>query len=317
MKIIHNLNHLFKNRGSILKNPKLILLVNAFIGLLLIVAILFFIRDAVLISFSHEEEIIRHINDERVAERDRRSDLQDYVMILRNNPFGFPAGELRPLPGHSAPDAQIKVKHPPVEILLRGTVSDMRNKGYAIIASKDGQDEIFRIEDSVFGMGFLKKVKRDSVIIDAHGRSVTVPIEDMLQIQRADRSGSVAKRTDRVARDRPPASTEKRGALSHAIDRRKILAALKNPKQVLTDARILPYFVDGKQKGLILREVRRGGMYHDLGLRNGDIILRLNKHELSNPQSLIQTFTALEGMDRVKLDIIRGGANMTMTFNIK
>jgi general secretion pathway protein C len=79
----------------------------------------------------------------------------------------------------------------------------------------------------------------------------------------------------------------------------------------------MPNIVDGKQKGFVLSEVKAGGIYQSLGLQNGDILLRINEYTISSPEAALQTFTALKGMDRVQLDIIRNGAKMTMTYQIK
>ena len=85
----------------------------------------------------------------------------------------------------------------------------------------------------------------------------------------------------------------------------------------MTDARFVPNFINGRQQGFELREVKPGGIYSSLGLQNGDVLLRINEFTISNPESALQAFTALKGIDRAQLDIIRGGSRMTMTYQIR
>jgi general secretion pathway protein C len=86
---------------------------------------------------------------------------------------------------------------------------------------------------------------------------------------------------------------------------------------MMTDARLRPNLVNGKEEGFVLSEVRPGGIYHSLGLQDGDVLLRINEYDVSNPEKALQAFTALKGMERVQIDLIRAGSKMTMTYQIK
>ncbi len=86
---------------------------------------------------------------------------------------------------------------------------------------------------------------------------------------------------------------------------------------MMTDARLKPNVADGKQEGFVLSEVKPGGIYQSLGLQDGDVLLRINDYDISNPERALQAFTALRGLDRVQIDLIRSGSKMTMTYQIK
>ena len=107
------------------------------------------------------------------------------------------------------------------------------------------------------------------------------------------KTGGVARRT---------------GKGKYVLDRIAVEDTIGNPKRLMTDARMLPnYGKEGVQNGFKLSEVKRGGIYHTLGLRNGDIVLEVNGLALANPESALQAFTAVRGSDRIVLDFIRGG----------
>ncbi|PKL51422.1 MAG: hypothetical protein CVV37_06545 [Nitrospira bacterium HGW-Nitrospira-1] len=73
----------------------------------------------------------------------------------------------------------------------------------------------------------------------------------------------------------------------------------------------------GRQEGFILSEVKPGGIYQSLGLRNGDVLLRINEYNINSPETALQAFTAIKGIDRAQLDILRNNTKMTMTYQIR
>lgn len=107
------------------------------------------------------------------------------------------------------------------------------------------------------------------------------------------------------------------GGESSLVDQKMLQSAIDNPKKIMTDARLLPYIVEGQVQGFVLSEVARGGVYQTLGLQNGDVLMRINEHEISAPESALQAFVALKGMDLVQLDILRNGTPMTLSYQIQ
>jgi len=242
--------------------------------------------------------------------------LSDYSAILKKNPFGFYAGELSFL-GSKSEGSKVSS-----DISLVGTVSGDRKFAYAIFADKSNTQEIFKIGDSVFGFGKLEKVERDRVLINDKGRIKVIQITDIITIRESYLPGvktnisSLPQRTsdDSLSGDK---FVKKLADTSYVIDGQKVQQALANPNQIMTDARLLPNIADGKQEGFMLKEVRQGGIYQGLGLQDGDVLLRINEYNISNPESALQAFTALKGMDRVQLDIIRNSAKVTMTYQLR
>ncbi len=284
--------------GNLLKNQRFISLLNACIGFLLVLAILFLIRDVISVSFTTREKGL----DEKKAENAANFTFQDYAPIFRSNPFGFPAGELKPISGSAASASS-------ADVSLVGTVSGQRKFSYAIFMNKTGEQEIFRIGDSVFGLGKLNKVEKDRVFILSGSKIMEIPINDIVSVKEIQKG--------RGPDASSPGFTKKLSDSSYMVEQKKIQQAIENPKEIMTDARLLPNVVDGKQQGYILNEVRPGGIYQSLGLQNGDVLLRINEYNISHPENALQAFTALRGMERVQLDIMRNGSKMTMTYQIR
>jgi general secretion pathway protein C len=105
------------------------------------------------------------------------------------------------------------------------------------------------------------------------------------------------------------------GGLSEAFPRAELNRSHR--ALLLTEARLLPNILEGRQQGFVLTEMKPGGIYQSIGLQDGDVLLRINDFDISSPESALQAFTALKGMDVVQLDIIRDGTPMTLTYRIQ
>ncbi len=284
---------------TVFKGKKTIFLVNSVLGLLLIAAVLLLIRHVLAISLTTAKETPRQ---EKKIPAGSKLAFPDYEGILRNNPFGFPAGELKPLSPASENVAAVKS-----DVTLIGTVAGDRKLSYAIFMDKAGQQNVFRAGDQVYGLGVLAMVGTNRVVLDAKGKEIEIELSDITAV------------TDVTKPAKAPLNSfgRKIGESSFVIDQQKVQDAIEKPDQLMTDARFVPYIVGGQQRGFLLREVKYGGIYHSLGLQNGDVLLRINEYDISTPENALQAFTALRGIDRAQLDILRHGSRMTMTYQIR
>ncbi len=285
----------------ILKDQKAITVLNAFIVFLIVASTLFLTRDIVSIAFLSR---LKAVKTEKITRTAVRHNLMDYAAILKNNPFGFQGGELTILSSASGSPVPLIS---PTDVIVLGTISGRSNLSYAIIADKTGQQDVYRVGENVLGFGKLAKVEKDKVVINSNGRDVDIPLADISVTEEAKASGPGQAGT----------FGRKTGESSYLLDKARIQQAIDKPEQIMTDARFLPNMVDGKPQGFILREVKPGGIYNSLGLQSGDVLLRINESNISNPESALQAFSALRGIDRVQLDIIRNGSNMTLTYQIR
>lgn len=294
-----------------LRSQRLISLVNIALGAGLIISGLVLVRDAVTLAYRETKGASLEADKQREARlgQKKRAFLA-YAPILGNNVFGFSAGQLRPL--SAGPEATSQVVSPVerVDIALMGTVSWPGRFGYAVVMDDSGRQNVYKTGDYILGAGLLKKVEKDRIFIESGGKEVEVALVETASVKeitrptgrRGARKGDFAKKTAEG---------------SYVIDRKAIQSALEKPRQIMTDARLLPHVVDGKQKGFVIREIKPGGVYQSLGLKNGDILLRVNEFSISDPETALQAFTALRGMDRIELDVVRGGSTMNLTYMIR
>ena len=155
-------------------HSRLLAILNATMGALLLIAILFFLRD---IITSVDKKGVKPAYSPHVeTQRQERRSFQAYDIILRNNPFGFPAGQLKSLA------SAVDKTSPPSDLKLIGTIAGSLAYSYAIFAAKDGKQEIFRKGESVFGAGVLAKVERDKVFIRQNNQLTEISMADVFMI---------------------------------------------------------------------------------------------------------------------------------------
>lgn len=284
--------------NRLIKGHSLINIANWAVTGLLLAAFLFLGRD--IVSFYGKQKK-RSPEGERSRQPVKWLGFKDYDAVLQQNPFGFSSQALRSLYGESAKKAA-----PVVMPTVRGTIAGSGRFGYAVFVDKNGNQEVFRIGENVFGAGILKRVEKDKVLIATGGGTIEIPFTDLSAMEKP--GGNPAGGVGSMGRQE---------GSGYTINKENLQASLDNPKQIMTDARFLPNVVDGAQQGFILREVRPGGIYQNLGLLNNDVVLRINEFNISNPETALQALNALRGMERINLDIIRDGRKMTLNFLIK
>ncbi len=284
-------------------------LVNYMLSVFILLAVLLLARNIVSVSFSQKEA--RHtIPKNKVLIKPNKNDIMQYSAILEKNPFGRPM-KLHPIEGKQGAEQSLG---PLSNLVLIGTVSGPESVSYAIFEDKTQPNvqELFGYKDTVFNYGVLTRITMTSVDImqDSQTYTLTFPSEETV--------AATDKRADGTPAEAPQTSfARKVGEQEYILDSRKVQNSLENPEQIMTDARLLPNFVDGKQAGFKISEVVPDGLYSSLGIKNGDVLLRVNGLEISNPEVAMQAMSALKGMNKVNLDIIRNGKNMSMSYQIR
>lgn len=86
--------------------------------------------------------------------------------------------------------------------------------------------------------------------------------------------------------------------------------------RLLRSARIVPARGDGGFIGLRLYGVRPGSPLAQLGLKNGDVVVRVGGFDVSAPDKALEAYAKLRGASEVKVEIVRRGAPMTLTYRV-
>ena len=104
---------------------------------------------------------------------------------------------------------------------------------------------------------------------------------------------------------------------TYEVPRGTIDHALGNLDGVLSQARVVPAFRDGKPQGFKLFSVKKGSLYEQLGIQTGDVLQRINGLTLDTPEKALEAFSVLRGAPHIELDIERAGQPLRKVYDVK
>ena len=219
-----------------------------------------------------------------------------FAAVVEKNPFGIKGARFSLVRKDSG------FATDPKGLVLKGAVT--QKPGFAFIENKDGIQRLFKRGEDVFGAGKLTAVYPDKVSISQQGSVFDLKFPAIETLTSKTPSGAAVQGQPR------------KNSREMTFDREQIKKFLDNPNELLTGARLMPMFRDGKQEGFVVREVQPGGIYENMGLQNGDIILRANNVELNSPGDGVKIFNMIRELDRMELDILRNGVPATQVYHI-
>ena len=241
----------------------------------------------------------------------RNTTLQSYAVILEKGLFG-PAtrGVLTPT---AAPLTKNTVQTTAEsDLTLLGTVTGSARTSFVLIRKTGSNEErVFRLGERVFDLGTLNEVHKETAVVRSGTQTITL------------RTPTAPAETAKAAVPGQPAQSPAAGVVTAApggsgiIDQRALNAALDNIGQAMTDARLLPSVKDGKVEGFRVSEVKPQGVFAAVGLKNGDVLMKINEFPIDSPEKAIQSFMTLKGQNRIKLDLLRDNAPTSLAYDIR
>jgi len=251
-----------------------------------------------------------------VAPVEEKDSSYHFTFILKKNPFGL-KGTIK----QTTQQTSQTTEHLLQGYRLMGVISNGKGNGYAVLETPSGEQSLYKVGQQIDEVGQLKGVWQDYIIAgQPPQRLQLVSIKEVI-----NESSSSSQRPPSFRRpERKKMASfnlgkfiRKRGSNEYVIDRQKVEEAIENPQQLMTDARLQPAFRGGKQYGFILRNVKPNGIYAKLGLRNGDVLMKINEFDITDPETALRAFTELRGADEIVLHIMRHGREKTLKYIIE
>jgi general secretion pathway protein C len=293
--------------------PRWILPINIVLGLLAIGALALIAADLVSFKISALYPRTGQKSSAPATPAAAAEDLQSFAPILEQGLFGKATqGKLTAISQASPAQTAAAAAPPPSvgDLTLLGTaVGSFRETFALVLKGSNHEERVFRLGDTVFSAGTLVSVKKDVAEIMVQGKRVKILTPNAV--------AEAAAREPAPAQPAPGGLAAPAGAGNYVIDQRALNAALDNIGQAMTDARLLPSVKDGKVEGFRASEVKPQGIFGTIGIRNGDVLLRMNDFPIDSPEKAIQSFASLKGQSRIKLDLIRDGQPTTFNYDIR
>ena len=232
------------------------------------------------------------------AEESKRSPLSSFQVITGRNLFGSLDKASEDVNEEEIEELELTS----LKIALLGTVTGSEQNAFAVIEETDKRKQgLYKIGDSVQN-ATVKKILREKVVLRVGTKDEILTMEE-----------SAASRRDK--RRRPSKSTERGTTIT--VSRKDIQNSLKDINNLMSQVRIRPHFKDGKSDGLSVSRIKGGSIFSKLGLRNGDIVQKINGEPINSPDEVLMLYEKLKSGSRVSLEVTRKGEPKTMNYRFR
>jgi len=195
----------------------------------------------------------------------------------------------------------------PLNAKLLGTAPGAGIDSFAIIQDEANKtQQLYRVGDKLQNRT-LTGVEWDRVVLRS-GQG-----EEVLKIVEPAGRPSVAA----AVTAQGSASVQQRSDNDFVIDRTEVDKAMENMNQLFTQIRAVPHFQDGKASGFRLFAIKQDSVFEKIGLKNGDIVTRINGNELTDPARAMTLLQDLRNEGRITVDVNRNRQLTTLNYEIR
>ena len=220
---------------------------------------------------------------------------QSYNVINTRNLFGAKSNA----PAATPPPANT----PQLKLRLVGTSIGKRGPLAILEDLNKNEQEVFDLNESIFGRAKLVEILADSARVEYAGRIETLYI---------DEGGASSGSGDAASAD-----SGGDDQTEFTVAETELSESLANLPLLLSQARAVPYFRNGQSIGMRLFAIRRDSMYEKLGLKNGDILTTVNDNNLSDPSQALKIFEQLKNERSINVKLERNGAEKNLHYSIR
>jgi type II secretion system protein C len=241
------------------------------------------------------------------AENPVETAVEDYSVLVAQNIFGV--SDISDVEEKSPEvDDAVTLAGEELSLELVGTVCGSASVSRAIIKNtKNQQLGMYKTGQNIAGAS-IKRIEENAVILLHNGK------RKMLTLSRTGEnnnntqalSSPVISETAKVAG--PVLPVEQSLAGPHA--------EIAHLEAILNEAAIEPYLVDGQVEGLRITDLDKIPAAKSFGLKNGDIVSRLNGHRLTSKQKAFQVFKKAKSESTVSLELLNNGETRELSFNL-
>lgn len=232
----------------------------------------------------------------------------DFQVILNRNLFDSVAGSIVQLDlsaqAISATTPIVTTKSSS-DFTLIGTVVAGEESLALIAAGK--KIKIFQIHEEISPRIVIAEIGRKLVVLNDHGKRI-----ELLLKQRKGAKAQLVKASKGPAGG-VVAVDEDHWKVSKSV----VANARANLSSLLKTARVIPQVNDGKTIGFKVVELRNGSLLTQIGLRIGDLIVKINDVELNSPEKALQIFQQVREANNLSLSLVRNGQPKTFEYSFE
>lgn len=201
-------------------------------------------------------------------------------------------------------------------IRLLGTATSMQDRAFAIVENQTTRTQgLYREGDLVAPGITLVQVGWDRITIERDGKRETLLLpKDLPAISGQPPTVPIST----LASQSTSEGVRQLAQDSYQIDRREVDHAINNLSELFTQVRAVPYSLqEGVVQGFRLFQIKPDSLIDRIGLKNGDVIQRVNGVEISDPSTAFQLLQDLQGHPQIRVDVLRNQQPTSLSYEIR
>jgi general secretion pathway protein C len=103
----------------------------------------------------------------------------------------------------------------------------------------------------------------------------------------------------------------------YEVPRMELERALNHLEELAKDVRIGPASGNGQTRGFKLFAIRPGSLFAQIGMREGDVVRRINGFELNSVENALEAYRRLASATRIDLDLERNGSAIQKSYSVR
>jgi general secretion pathway protein C len=194
------------------------------------------------------------------------------------------------------------------KLKLLGVVLGDHEGVSAIVEELSSKRQLFfRLHEQIPDVGEISEIRRDGMVVRQGDQ------QELLELNAAQL-------------EKPPSTPVTAGSatvpvpgspMRTVLDRREVEQAMGDLPKLLSQARAVPYLVNGAMSGFRLDFIAPSSFYEKIGLKYGDVLQQVNGVDIRDPGTMLSLFQQLRNEKTVKLDVLRNNQRTAMTFDIR
>jgi general secretion pathway protein C len=193
-----------------------------------------------------------------------------------------------------------------LNVALLGTVTGNNQDARAVIEEIGKRKQgLYKVGDSIQN-AVIKRILDGKVVLRVGNEDEVLSIEDSFS------SGS--SRTGKID---PVKTSNNRAFSTITVKRADVMRALRDINKLMSQVFISPHFKNGKADGLEVTRIKRGSFFASLGLKNGDVIQKINNRPIKSPDDAMAFYNRLKRGSRVSIEITRGQKPKTINYRFR
>ena len=195
------------------------------------------------------------------------------------------------------------------KLKLLGVVIGDHEGVSAIVEELSSKRQLFfKLHDQIPDVGEISEIRRDGIVVRQGDQQELLELA-ALQTEKPPSAPVTAGSAVAPVAPGSPVRT--------VLDRREVEQAMGDLPKLLSQARAVPYLVNGAMNGFRLDFIAPSSFYEKIGLKYGDVLQQVNGVDIRDPGTMLTLFQQLRNEKSVKLDVLRNNQRTAMTFDIR